>query len=241
MDLNARVEDADQRLRELADPARREVTQGYFPTRMEILGVSAPKMRSVLKGILADLKTREPADVLKMVRLLRDSGTHEARQMAFELLERRKDARATLKAKELRKLGKGNDNWASVDAFSVYVSGPAWREGQIPDGEVLRWAASPDPWWRRTALVSTVALNLKSRGGSGDVPRTLMICEVLAEDPHPMVAKGLSWALRSLVGVDRAAVEGFLREKGERIPSLVRREVRNKLRTGKKNPGRPRG
>jgi 3-methyladenine DNA glycosylase AlkD len=241
MDLATRVEDADQALRGMADPVRREATQGYFPTRLEILGVSAPKMRSVLKGILADLKSRSPADVLEMARLLRNSGTHEARQMAFELLDRRKDARAMLKAEDLRELGNGNDNWASVDAFSVCVSGPAWREGQVTDEEVLRWAVSPDPWWRRTALVSTVALNLKSRGGTGDVPRTLQICQALAEDPHPMVAKGLSWALRSLVGVDRDAVESFLKEKGESVPSLVRREVRNKLKTGKKNPGQPRG
>lgn len=241
MDLKTRVNQADQALRRLADPARREATQGYFPTHMEILGVSAPNMRAVLKEIVAGLKGSGADDVLEMVWLLRELGTHEARQVAFELLNRRTDARARLRARDVRKLGEGNDNWASVDAFCGYVSGPAWREGQVTDGEVRRWAASPDPWWRRTALVSTVALNMKSRGGTGDTRRTLMICELLADDTHPMVAKGLSWALRALVQVDRPAVESFLAEKGEDLPALVRREVRNKLTTGKKNPGPAKG
>ena len=108
----------------------------------------------------------------------------------------------------------------------------------MSDGEVRAWARSPDLWWRRTALVSTVALNMKSRGGKGDSVRTLMICRLLAHDTEPMVAKGLSWALRALIPVDREGVEAFLDERGETLPALVRREVKNKLRTGKKNPGR---
>jgi len=236
MDLKARAKQADQALRRLADPARREATQGYFPTHMEILGVSAPNMRAVLKDLVAGLKGYSPEAVLEMVWLLRELGTHEARQVAFELLDRRRDARSRLRVGDIRRLGKGNDNWGSVDAFCGYVAGPAWQEGQITDREVLRWAASRDPWWRRTALVSTVALNMKSRGGAGDTRRTLMICELLAHDRHPMVAKGLSWALRALVQVDRSAVESFLADKEDGLPALVRREVRNKLTTGKKNP-----
>lgn len=240
MNLKERAEWADDALRGMADPERRAATRGYFPTEMEILGVSAPKMRTVLKKLVGELKGSPPGRVVELAWHLRDLGTHEARQIAFEFLDRRKDARAALGLEEIEALGEGNDNWASVDAFCVYVSGPAWRDGQISDRDVLSWTRSPDPWWRRTALVSTVALNMKSRGGTGDPPRTLEICRALASDSHPMVAKGLSWALRALVSVDAGSVEGFLKEGGEAVPALVRREVRNKLETGKKNPGRSR-
>jgi 3-methyladenine DNA glycosylase AlkD len=237
-DLNFRAQWADETLRALADPERRRVTQGYFPTSMEILGVSAAKMRTVLRRLLKEMKGEGPERILDLVNLLRDLGTHEGRQVAFELLEKRKDARRLLTAREVRRLGKGNDNWASVDAFSVYVAGPLWREGKISDEEILSWTRKEDRWWRRTALVSTVALNMKSRGGSGDSPRTLMICEELAGDREPMVAKGLSWALRALVAVDRSGVEEFLKAHEDQLPALVKREVRNKLKTGKKNPNR---
>ncbi len=122
----------------------------------------------------------------------------------------------------------------SVDCFSCSVSGPVWREGQLSDKEVLSWARSKNLWWRRTALVSTVPLNMRSRGGRGDSGRTLMICRELVHDSEPMVAKGLSWALRALIAVDRKGVQGFLEEHRGRLPSLVKREVRTKLETGKK-------
>jgi 3-methyladenine DNA glycosylase AlkD len=237
-DLTAKAHWADGALRGLADPERRRVTQGYFPTKMEILGVSAPKMRTVLRQLVKEMKGEPPERVLELAGLLRDSGTHEGRQVAFELIEKRKDARNLLMTRDVKALGQGNDNWASVDAFSVYISGPLWREGRISDKEVLTWTRSRDLWWRRTALVSTVALNMKSRGGTGDSHRTLTICETLAGDSEPMVAKGLSWALRALIPVDRRGVEGFLRDHDDAIPSLVKREVRNKLKTGKKNPNR---
>ena len=41
------------------------------------------------------------------------------------------------------------------------------------------WARSRDLWWRRAAMVSTVPLNNKARGGNGDVLRTLKVCKML--------------------------------------------------------------
>jgi 3-methyladenine DNA glycosylase AlkD len=85
-----------------------------------------------------------------------------------------------------------------------------------------------------------VALNVRSRGGRGDVRRTLDICEILADDRDEMVAKALSWALRELVVHDPVAVERFLKKHDQVLPALVRREVKNKLMTGLKNPARGR-
>jgi hypothetical protein len=51
-----------------------------------------------------------------------------------------------------------------------------------------------------------------------------------------MVAKGMSWALRELIAVDRGAVERFLEQHDDVLAARVKREVRNKLTTGLKNP-----
>ena len=101
-----------------------------------------------------------------------------------------------------------------------------------------KWAHSPDLWWRRASLVSTVAFNMRAQGGKGDVRRTLDICKLLAADHEDMVVKALSWALRELVYFDREAVEGFMREHEKVLASRVKREVGSKLRTGLKNPRR---
>jgi 3-methyladenine DNA glycosylase AlkD len=123
-----------------------------------------------------------------------------------------------------------------VDAFARTLSGPVWLAGQISDELILEWAVSPDRWWRRAALVSTVALNMRSQGGLGDVPRTLKVCRLLVADPDDMVVKAMSWALRELVAHDPQAVRVFLDEYDAVLAGRVRREVSNKLNTGLKNP-----
>jgi 3-methyladenine DNA glycosylase AlkD len=139
----------------------------------------------------------------------------------------------------LEELGRGLDSWWSVDSFARTLSGPAWRDGLIGERVILKWARSTDKWWRRAALVSTVALNVRSKGGLGDVPRTLRVCRLLVDDHDDMVEKAMSWALRELVVHDRGAVEAFLARHARRLGSRVKREVRNKLKTGLKAP-RPR-
>ncbi len=159
----------------------------------------------------------------------------ECRQTAYELVAGHHEARESLTVRRLEALGAGIDNWACVDGFCCGLVGRAWREGRITDGTIRRWGGSSDPWWRRAAVVATVPLNIKSRGGTGDSVRTLAVCEALVADEHIMVQKALSWALRELVPWDKDAVERFLSENEANVSARVRREVRRKLETGKKN------
>ena len=216
---------------------RREKAASYFPSRMRVLGVPVPAQRKILRSIARALRGASSEAVLAFARDLLATGVHEARQIAFELVAGRADVMAGLDGAAVEALGQGNDNWASVDCFGVYVAGPAWRSGALSDDRVRAWTASPDRWWRRTALVATVALNVKSRGGSGDAARTIWVCEALVADGDPMVVKALSWALRSLVGVAPKEVRAFLSRHGDAVPALVRREVGNKLETGLKRGG----
>jgi 3-methyladenine DNA glycosylase AlkD len=161
------------------------------------------------------------------------------RLVAYELVMHHAAASRSLRTRDVEALGRGVDSWAAVDTFACFVSGPAWRNGQVPDARIHRWARSTDRWWRRAALVSTVPLNCKARGGLGDRPRTLAVCELLLLDRDDMVVKAMSWALRELAKRDAAAVTCFLADHGPKLAARVTREVGNKLRTGRKNPRRP--
>jgi len=68
--------------------------------------------------------------------------------------------------------------------------------------------------------------------------RTLDVCRMLVNDRDDMVVKAMSWALRELVVHDAGAVSEVLSEHEDELAARVKREVRNKLRTGLKNPKR---
>jgi 3-methyladenine DNA glycosylase AlkD len=156
---------------------------------------------------------------------------------AVLLMKKHPTAMKKVRWSYLKSLGERMDSWGMIDAFAA-LAGPAWRAGQISNARVLRWTRSPNRWWRRAALVCTVFLNRRAQGGIGDTPRTLMICEALVADRDDMVAKGLSWTLRDLSKRDCTSVENFIKINESVLPTLVKREVKNKLATGLKNPPR---
>ncbi len=192
-------------------------------------------VRAVRKEFSEKIKKWHASDVLQVALSLIHAG-EDYRWVAYELVHFHKPALKSLGRAELERLGEGMDAWQKVDTFALLLSGVAWRQGQINDGVIQEWARSDDLWWRRAALVSTIALNTKARGGKGDVSRTLAVCEMLVSDPEDMVIKALSWALRELIPYDPEAVRDFVNCHEPDLAARVKREVRNKLETGLKNP-----
>jgi 3-methyladenine DNA glycosylase AlkD len=195
---------------------------------------NVPVLRSLRREYSRRVKALPGKDVVKIAAaLIARRRVH--RFIGDELIASHPDALAILDRARLEHLGSGISSWDQVDCFACYLSGPAWREGRIDDKAIVQWAGSKDRWWRRAALVSTVPLNVKARGGRGDARRTLRICSLLIDDRDEMVVKALSWALRALAGQDPEAVRRFVKENEARLPALVRREVQRKLATGRKN------
>ncbi|HEY43554.1 MAG TPA: DNA alkylation repair protein [Anaerolineae bacterium] len=191
-------------------------------------------MRRVRKKYSKRLMSEPAGFVLEVARSMINSSRH--RWAAYELIHDHPHAFRSLDREKLEDLGRGINSWSTVDSFSRTLSGPAWRVGMICTDTIRDWAHSSDRWWRRAALVSTVALNIRSRGGEGDVDRTLAICQMLVDDHDDMIVKALSWVLRELSVHDPVAVRKFLSRNEHILAARVKREVRNKLETGLKNP-----
>jgi 3-methyladenine DNA glycosylase AlkD len=191
---------------------------------------STPFVRAVRKTWSAKLKSAPAADVIALAQVLESRLRQEGKWVAYELIRHHRGAYDAVTQAELEAFAEACASWYAVDAFGTILLGPLWARGRIADDLPTRWSASPNRWLRRSALVATVGLNAKA----GDPARTLPICRALAADRDDMVEKALSWALRFLSQRDKPAVEAFMAEMGENLPARVKREVRTKLRTGKK-------
>lgn len=206
-----------------------------FQTKMHRLGVSSPHIKRIAHNwneILAGFTSQE---WINLCIQLTQTGIFESQILAYEILWKNKDALKCLNFKQVLELKGEPDNWVSVDSYSTMIAGWHWREGTLPDTQIFEWLKSKNSWLRRIAVVCTIPLNLKSKGGTGDVRRTLMICEKVIDDNELIILKALSWALRELSKVDKPAVENFLRKHWNRLHPKVRREVTAKLETGRKN------
>ena len=231
MNINQLANEITEKLRGFGRGSK----QAHRPSAQEDFGVYSPDMRSVVREYRKKLKSQSGDDIYALALALIAMNVTECRQVAYELIYGHSEARGSLNRSQVEALGKGLDNWACVDTFCSNVAGPAWREGTIADSVVFRWVRSKDLWWRRVAVVCTVALNTKSRGGTGDSERTIRVCDLLVEDEEIMVQKAISWGLRALVPWDREEVERFIKQHEDVLSALVVREVKRKLNTGKKN------
>jgi 3-methyladenine DNA glycosylase AlkD len=207
----------------------------------EAAPASVPAMRALRLKWSRQLRGLSGPEVVRLALEVHDLPDRWARLVAYELISGHRDGIRSLTPAMVGRMGRRLEDWGTVDAFACLVAGPAWREGRIAERVVQTWVRSPDRWRRRAAVVSTVALNVRARGGGGDAARTLAICRHVVADRDDMVVKALSWSLRSLVAVDRDAVVSFLARHRARLAARVLREVDAKLRTGRKSSRRPPG
>ncbi len=235
MDVNSVVNEVLEALADLGSPERQEKSKTYFPTAQQVLGVTNPDIQQVLKELRKQYADWSASDWISLCKALVATSVFDCQVLAFEIIGRDRKLLEALEYRDLSALGQNLDNWASVDHYTVGIFGVLWGSGVVQDGHIDALLESDNFWDRRVAVVSTVALNLKSRGGKGDTPRTIAVCERVVDDHHDMIQKALSWALRELSKRDRDAVLAFMEHYEKRLANRVVREVNHKLEFGTKN------
>ena len=235
MNTEAIVKEIRDALWELGSAERREKSKTYFPTAQKVMGVTNPDIKSILKEIRTSYGPATPGEWINLCNSLVATSVFECQVLAYEMIGRDRKLLDALEYRDLSSLGKNLDNWASVDHYTVGIFGVLWGRGVVKDSHIDKLLESDNFWDRRVAVVSTVALNLKSRGGRGDTARTIAVCERVVDERQDMIQKALSWSLRELSKRDRDAVFSFLERYEKRLAGRVLREVNHKLEFGTKN------
>ena len=193
-----------------------------------------PSLRGVRKHWTKILKTTDAALVIALAQLLESSAAQNAKWPGYELIRFHPGAFAAVTEAQIVDFASRIASWYATDAFGTILSGPLWARGRLSDALIDGWSRADDRWLRRSALVATVGRNATKP----DAAATLDICLRLAADADDMVEKAVSWALRYLSQKEPDAVANLMAAHGDKFRPRVRREVRNKLATGLKNPQR---
>lgn len=205
-------------LRSLADPeyaaGQQHVAPGIGPT----VGVRSPLLTAVGRAFRSEARGTSSSALLFVAdRLLRETPL-ESRWFAFGVLERIIADDPERGWQLLRRAARDAGDWITVDTLAhVYGRGIL--------AETYRWAEldqlvySPSRWERRLigSTIATIPFIDRRRGREPIVAgHGLGLIGELIGDAEPDVQKALAWALRSLVLVDRAAVEAFCTSEAER-------------------------
>lgn len=211
-------------LAEAADPGRAAAQQAYMRSAMPYRGVAAPRLRALLRPLLAEHPPTTRAGWEATVRELWDGATfREERYAATALVRHRaaagwRDGEAVPLARHLIVTGAW---WDHVDELAVHLVGAALRADAARVRPVLvAWAGEEHLWLRRTAVMCQV-------GARGDVDRDLLRLAVEAnvDDRTFWLRKAIGWALRDLAHTDPGWVRAEVERLGDRLSGLSRREA----------------
>lgn len=214
-------------LKEIADPARVEEVMRYFhpdpdagSNDNKILGVSIGKIFPIAKKFV-DMPL---ADVEKLL----ESPYYEVRMSAVSIMDFQARAKSTTPEQRkalfdlyIRRHDRIN-NWDLVDRAAPYVVGGYLADK--PRDLLYKLARSRNPWERRTAIVSTYYFIRL-----GEIDDTFGIAELLVEDKHELVQKGVGSWLREAGKRDEKRLVRFLDQHAGSMSRTMLRYAVEKL------------
>jgi len=217
----AKIASAETRLiralRTRADAKRAEWEEAYQKSRWEHWGVALPGMDAAIKETLGDLGQKDALSLC--VRLWREP-VWDLKIVAGRILARKSiepDAKVwRFVTERLADL----DGWAVADNLAMAGSRCLVADPGRLDA-VEAWIESPHLWTRRAALVFTLPWTKEAR----DPERMLGWAARLAEDRQWFIQKAVGWWLRELSKRDPKRVRRFLKDHGEKLTGVGRREA----------------
>lgn len=217
----------------LADPAYREGSLMVAPTAQRVHGIRTPDNRRLAREWRRAHRDVDPAVVLSLVEVLWNAESRDERALGLEILNLHPDIVRDLESARFDRWRLDIDNWGVCDFLGTRILGP-WVEAEPEDRlkYLEHLVGDPHLYSRRLGLVASVYLNT---GGTEYGEWTLSQVDRLIDERDPMITKAISWSLRQMTRHQASIVEAYVDSRADRMAALPRREVRNKLRTGRKS------
>jgi 3-methyladenine DNA glycosylase AlkD len=211
-------------LARVADPTRAPAMQAYMKSAMPYHGVAAKPFRAVCKAVFKDVAFETPAAWRRAVLAIwRGARFREERYAAIELAGHR-SARTfqTLDAlpmyDELIVTGAW---WDLVDGLATHRIGALLHAfPREMRREMLTWSRCDDMWKRRAAILAQNRFKAET-----DLDLLYACIEPSLPSTEFFLRKAIGWALREYAWTDPDEVVRYVREKGDGLSRLSRREA----------------
>jgi len=213
-------------LRPLGSQARAEQEKRYLKSDLEFFGVTVPDIRRTVQAAMRSHQRLDREAVLAWAAALWREPVHERRMAAVELLTL---AVRRLTAEDLdtvAKLLRESGTWALVDGLACNVAGAIALRDPSSWPLIDAWAADPEFWVRRSALL---ALLPGIRAGRPDLARFTRYAEPMLAEREFFIRKAIGWVLREISRRDPEWVAGWTARHAREMSGVTFREAVRRL------------
>ena len=208
----------------------------YLGTPRQVLGVRTDDLRALARATVKAHADGSDAQWLALLDALYAGVLFEQRSLAGLLLGRLNALRRRLNLARLQGWLPQQIGWAEVDATCQ----SSWSAPEV----LARWDEW-DPFLDELSQADTLSLRraslvllitpLRHNADPRLTHRALANVQRLQGERDRMIAKAVSWVLRSMIADQPDVVRRYLAGNAGELPPAVVREVRRKLETGRKN------
>jgi len=214
------IEDA---LRTEVTPGRAAAARAYLKLDLSFTGASVPQVRSAVRAWCRAQAGLDRGRLLAVVTRLWSRPVFECRLAAVIMLT---DRRALLEPADLaivEQLLRDSRTWALVDGLAADVAGAlvARYPGLYPTLD--RWAADPDFWIRRSALLALL-VPLR-RGDPAQFDRFGRYADGMLAEREFFIRKAIGWVLRETAKKHPDLVSAWLGPRARRASGVTVREA----------------
>lgn len=209
------------------DPQRAADQQRYMKSTLPFHGISSPKLKRLLRPVLAEYRLPDVGQWRATARELWDTASHREERYATVALLRHRHYRewardpAPATVELLRHLVLTGAWWDLVDDIATHCIADLLQASPgVMTPILMGWATEPDLWLRRTAILSQIG-----RRGATDLDLLVHAIGGSVADGDFFARKAIGWALRDYSKTDAAWVENQVAEQSAVLSPLSQREA----------------
>ena len=203
-------------------PERAAGAKRYLKSELEFIGVATPAFRAAVRAALDAHGPVARGELRAAVKDLWGRPVFELRAAAVELLDRHAKTLEPPDLALIERMLREAGTWALVDWLATRVAGPLVERRPELVAALDRWAADPNLWIRRAALLT---LLMPLRRGGGDFERFCRYADGMLEEREFFIRKAIGWVLREVAKRRPEVVESWLRPRLARASGLTVREA----------------
>jgi 3-methyladenine DNA glycosylase AlkD len=207
----------------------------YGSSGRPFYGLPVPARRRIARDWLRQHAALRPDEILDVVESLFGGESHEEKTLAALMLGYSPRTRERVRPADVERWLAQLNGWAEIDSLcqSMFTAEELLARFRPWHAAIRKFSKLASPTYRRAALVL-----LTGPVRSCDDPRLRELAfEVIERTQHDrsiLLAKAISWLLRSMVDHHAPAVRRYLAANAATLPKIAIRETRTKLDTGRK-------
>ncbi|HEY2278778.1 MAG TPA: DNA alkylation repair protein [Streptosporangiaceae bacterium] len=209
-------------LRAAGQPERAVTEKAYLKSDLNFFGVGVPAARAIVRSWCRAHPDLGHDELTAVAAGLWARPDYECRMAAQMLLIQNPGLLGPADIPQLEQILRQARTWALVDGLTCDLMGPLVERYPELTGVLDRWAADPDFWIRRSALLS---LLLPLRRGAGDFERFSRYADQMLDEREFFIRKAIGWVLRETAKRRPALVAGWLEPRITRLSGVTLREA----------------